>query len=214
LSDERAAAQLAREMEEADWRREAEDALLATDLARNPTQGEMSQDFGINGTGHGGYMGSFPAMVVHHSSALTPCSTLGDPISEQQPQHSMTFLNSNPQFGGSGSDRPNPMSRSDRFISDLTMPTVSHGSGGDAQFAQYSSQRFLQPTLSSRLNRVPPSNVPGVYQVSNHEPTPTRVDDSLVAELVAMGFDPNAAFEALARHSNILEQALNDLLAS
>jgi len=118
LSDERAAAQLAREMEEADWRREAEDALLATDLARNPTQGEMSQDFGINGTGHGGYMGSFPAMVVHHSSALTPCSTLGDPISEQQPQHSMTFLNSNPQFGGSGSDRPNPMSRSDRFISD------------------------------------------------------------------------------------------------
>ena len=84
------------------------------------------------------------------------------------------------------------------------MPTVSQGSGGDAQFAQYSSQRFLQPTLSSLQNRVPPSNVPGGYHVSNHEPTPTRVDDSLVAELVAMGFDPNSAFEALARHSNIL----------
>jgi ALIX V-shaped domain binding to HIV/UBA/TS-N domain len=45
-------------------------------------------------------------------------------------------------------------------------------------------------------------------------PTEVRIDDEVVANLVAMDFDTDRVVAALKRHNNDFEQALNDLLSS
>jgi len=56
------------------------------------------------------------------------------------------------------------------------------------------------------------SRVPGVCEVSHHEPRPTIVKDEHVALLVDMNFSPDQAVKALARHDNNIQHALDDLL--
>lgn len=53
---------------------------------------------------------------------------------------------------------------------------------------------------------------PGVEQVDHTEPV-IRVDDSKVAALVAMDFDPERVVAALRLYDNNMEQALNELLS-
>ena len=58
----------------------------------------------------------------------------------------------------------------------------------------------------------PPSDQPGVSQVNYDEPR-VFVDDEKVATLVAMDFDPAKVVDALTKHDNNVDQALNELLS-
>jgi len=57
-----------------------------------------------------------------------------------------------------------------------------------------------------------PQTMPGVDHVDHSQPS-VRIDDEKVAYLVAMEFDPEKVVDALRRHDNNVEVALNDLLS-
>lgn len=102
---------------------------------------------------------------------------------------------------------------------------VGVGSGGDHNNSQDQGDEEQRPTdpdhplsnqpradYQSRGDHMPAASHPGVVTVSHAEPQ-VRVDDEKVASLVAMDFDPDKVVDALRKHDNNMEQALNELLS-
>jgi hypothetical protein len=87
-------------------------------------------------------------------------------------------------------------------------------SEAQSQSYQSSQQRNVSFAGSSLRSGSISGSVPGVYQMSNFDLPVVRVDDALVADLVGMGFEASKAHEALQRHENNMEYALNELLLS
>lgn len=86
----------------------------------------------------------------------------------------------------------------------------------DAAMAQrlYSSSGQNQETAAAAAAAAAASfETPGTFPAAAAGPPPFQVDDEKLATLVGMEFDPAKVVEALTRHDNNVDQALNDLLS-
>lgn len=105
-----------------------------------------------------------------------------------------------------------------RLAEEMADPSRASNNGGGGLGTQtptspsQPSGRLPQATAPVGMPNGGTPPPPGVEQVSHVDGPTVRVDDEKVANLVAMGFDPEQVVSALRRCDNNVDQALNNLL--
>ena len=187
MEDAEVAARLTRDMEAEERLRMERDTVMATTLARHPT--ETLQHATQSHVPAGAVTGT-------HQAASQSGSRFSN-VNENPDSLTEALLPPDGERGQLSSSMSGGVCASTNAVA---------SAAGSYRPPQVAHQR---PALLSHTS----AGIPGVYQVSNFEKPPTRVEDELVARLVAMDFDAEKALEALVRHDNNFEHALNDLLS-